>query len=60
MLKITIHRAKQKSVLHGFVFSKMRCKLQLIKTFSQFSNIFSNSIDFFFKMLYNFYDSVPV
>jgi hypothetical protein len=29
---------------------------QLIKIFSQFSNIFSNSIDFFFKMLYNFYD----
>lgn len=56
MLKITIHRAKQKSVLHGFVFFKNVVQTQLIKIFSQFSNIFSNSIDFFFKMLYNFYD----
>jgi len=56
MLKITIHRAKQKSVLHGVVFSKNAVQTQLIKIFSQFSNIFLNSIDFFFKMLYNFCD----
>ena len=37
-------------------FQKNAVQTQLIKIFSQFSNIFSNSIDFFFKMLYNFYD----
>jgi len=56
MLKITIHRAKLIFVLCGFVFFKNAVQTQLIKIFSQFSNIFSNSIDFFFKMLYNFCD----
>lgn len=53
---IAIHRAKLIFVLCGFVFFKNAVQTQLIKIFSQFSNIFSNSIDFFFKMLYNFYD----
>jgi len=39
-----------------FCFFKNAVQTQLIKIFSQFNNIFSNSIDFFFKMLYNFCD----